>query len=220
MPGPVAPVRLILGSASPARLRVLRAAGVSPRVVVSDVDEDAVVAALPDGTDAPTTVQALARAKAEEVARRVRQDGTDLDTVVVGCDSMLLFDGALLGKPHTPDRAREQWRRMRGRRAELLTGHHLIRDAGPDATSRTAGGVGRTTVSFAPVDDATIDAYVATGEPLHVAGAFTLDGLGGWFVDGVGGDPSSVIGISLPLVRRLLADVGVAVPDLWAGSAV
>ena len=206
------PPVFVLASASPARRAVLRAAGIEPYVVVSAVDEDAVVAALAD-PDPGGVVATLAAAKASDVAARVA--GTHPDAVVVGCDSMLLIDGELVGKPGTPDAARRRWERMAGGRGELLTGHAVVRLAGGER-HRTAAGTASTTIRFGTPDPAELDAYIGSGEPLSVAGAFTLDGLGGWFVDGVDGDPSSVIGISLPLTRRLLAGVGVRVTDLWA----
>lgn len=210
----------VLASASPARRAVLRAAGVEPRVVVSGVDEDAVVAGLTD-PDPDEVVVALAAAKASDVAARLA-DGTDdaaQDAVVVGCDSMLLVGGELVGKPGTVEVARRRWRQMAGGRGELLTGHAVVRLAG-GALAGTAEGVASTTIRFGRPDDAELEAYIGTGEPLSVAGAFTLDGRGGWFVDGVDGDPSSVIGISLPLTRRLLAEVGVPVVTLWATTGV
>jgi len=202
---------LVLASASPARRAVLSAAGVQPHVVVSDVDEDAVIAGLPN-PDPDEVVVALAAAKAADVAGRI-VDAYD-DAVVVGCDSMLLIDGELVGKPGTAETARRRWQRMAGGTGELLTGHAVVRLSGGES-HRTAEGVASTTIRFGTPDAAELEAYIGTGEPLSVAGAFTLDGLGGWFVDGVDGDPSSVIGISLPLTRRLLADVGVSVVTLW-----
>jgi len=208
-------VRLVLASASPARLSVLRAAGVEPLVHVSGVDEDAVAAALVDPTPADV-VAALAAAKAlavvADVARR------EPDAVVIGCDSMLSMDGPdgprVVGKPSSVDLARERWTAMAGGAGDLLTGHAVLRLT-DGAVTATATGVRSTTVRFATPSDHELSAYLATGEPLTVAGGFTLDGLGGWFVEGVDGDPSSVIGISLPLTRQLLADVGVSVVDLW-----
>ncbi|WP_130347514.1 Maf family protein [Herbihabitans rhizosphaerae] len=201
-------MRLILASASPARLNLLRAAGVEPEVRVSGVDEEAIEASLTD--PAPEdVVTALADAKARAVA------GGVTDGVIVGCDSMFLFDGALVGKPRTVEVARERWLRMSGATGELLTGHAVLRVEGSTVV-KSAVGTMRTTVHFGEVSEAELDAYLATGEPLAVAGAFTLDGLGGWFVAGVQGDPSSVVGISLPLTRRLLAEVGVRVVDLWS----
>lgn len=212
-------MRLVLASASPARLAVLRAAGIEPVVRVSGVDEDAVAAGLADPTPAEL-VAALASAKAEAVAADL--NGTDRDTVVVGCDSMLSMTGPdgpeVVGKPGSVERARTRWAAMAGGQGELLTGHAVIR---LDTGQRSVG-VRTTTVRFGTPSASELETYLATGEPLAVAGAFTLDGLGGWFVEGVDGDPSSVIGISLPLTRQLLADVGVSVVDLWSrsGSAV
>jgi septum formation protein len=209
-------VRLVLASASPARLSVLRGAGLAPRVEVSDVDEDALLASLGAATPA-RAVTALAVAKARAVANRVA--GELPDAVVVGCDSMLHVAGELVGKPRDADTARGRWQAMAGSTGELLTGHAVLRlqDGGVD---RTAEGHAVTVVRFGRPDPAELEAYLATGEPLAVAGAFTLDGLGGWFVDGIDGDPSNVIGISLPLTRRLLAEVGVPVTDLWAREPV
>ncbi|MEU8897075.1 nucleoside triphosphate pyrophosphatase [Nocardia sp. NPDC048505] len=203
-------MELVLGSASPARREVLRSAGIEPVVRVSGVDEDAVAAALPADSTPETIVVELARAKAEWVA------DTDIpaDCVVVGCDSMLLVDGELQGKPHTPEVARARWAAMAGRSADLLTGHCVLRIRDGRVTA-TAVDCSSTTVHFAKPEPAELEAYIATGEPLQVAGAFTLDGMGGWFVDRIEGDPSSVIGIGLPLLRRLLDDVGVGVAQLW-----
>jgi septum formation protein len=184
-------------------------------VIVSGVDEDAVVAALTDPTPADT-VAALAQAKAEAVASTLRQDA-----VVVGCDSMLFLNGPdgpeLVGKPHTAGNATRRWTGMAGTTGHLLTGHAVVRLATGRVVER-ASGVQSTEVRFGRPTERELAAYVASGEPLAVAGGFTLDGLGGWFVEGIDGDPSSVIGISLPLTRRLLAEVGVSVADLWAAA--
>jgi len=204
-------VQLVLASASPARLSVLRAAGLDPAVEVSDVDEDALLSGLP-GASPGATVTALAGAKATAVARRVA--GRWPDAVVVGCDSMLHVGGALVGKPADAATARARWQQMTGRTGQLVTGHAVLRLADGDI-DLVAEGHAVTTVRFGRPDPDELEAYLATGEPLAVAGAFTLDGLGGWFVDGIDGDPSNVIGISLPLTRRLLAGVGVQVTDLW-----
>jgi septum formation protein len=204
-------VRFVLASASPARLSVLRAAGLDPAVEVSAVDEDALLAGL-SGASPAETVTALAGAKATAVARRVADRLPD--AVVVGCDSMLHVDGELVGKPRDAVTARARWTALAGGTGELVTGHTVLRLAGGEI-DRVAEGHAVTTVRFGRPDPAELEAYVATGEPLAVAGAFTLDGLGGWFVDGIDGDPSNVIGISLPLTRRLLAGVGVRVTDLW-----
>jgi septum formation protein len=204
-------VHFVLASASPARLAVLRAAGIDPSVVVSGVDEDAVAAGLPDPSPSGL-VTALALAKADAVAATVGR--THSDAVIVGCDSMLSIGGEMVGKPGSPEIARSRWARMAGTTGELLTGHAVIRlDKGE--RGKEASGSQATTVRFADPTPAELDAYISTGEPLAVAGSFTLDGLGGWFVEGIDGDPSSVIGISLPLTRRLLAEIGVSVVDLW-----
>jgi septum formation protein len=205
-------VRLVLGSQSSARLNVLRSAGIDPVVRVSGVDEDAVAAALTDPRPAEL-VTALAEAKAHAVAAALA--GELPDAVVIGCDSMLSINGTMVGKPGTPEVARTRWQEMAGKTGELLTGHVVLR-LSHGVVDRTASGAETTTVRFGTPSDAELDAYLATGEPLHVAGGFTLDGMGGWFVDGIDGDPSSVIGISLPLTRRLLAEVGVSVVDLWS----
>ncbi|WIX79753.1 nucleoside triphosphate pyrophosphatase [Amycolatopsis carbonis] len=204
-------MRLVLASQSPARLALLRAAGLEPSVVVSGVDEDAVAAALTD--PAPDElVMALAAAKGNAVFAEVA--GIHADAVIVACDSMLSIGGEMVGKPGTPEVARRRWEVMAGNSGELLTGHAIIRVENGHRTKETAG-TQRTTVHFGRPSTEELDAYIATGEPLQVAGAFTLDGLGGWFVEGIEGDPSSVIGLSLPLVRRLLTEVGVSVVDLW-----
>ena len=214
---------LVLASASPARLSVLRSAGIDPVVRVSDVDEDAVVAALPADIGPAETVVELAIAKSRAVAAQLAAgadgvcwlEGADaFDSVVIGCDSMLHIDGRLQGKPHTVEVARERWATMAGRSGDLLTGHSVLRMRDGRVIA-SAAAVSTTTVHFGTPTAADLDAYLATGEPLQVAGAFTLDGLGGWFVDRIDGDPSSVIGIGLPLVRRLLGEVGVTVADLW-----
>ncbi|WP_425560333.1 Maf family protein [Luedemannella flava] len=205
---------LVLASASPARLKTLRAAGVEPEVLVSGVDESTV-----DAMDADVLAGTLARLKAEAVAVRLRLHapaaGVNADgrrRLVLGCDSVLAFDGAILGKPTDAEDARKRWHAMRGREGVLHTGHCLIDAVTDELHERVA----RTTVRFADLSDAEIDAYVATGEPLHVAGAFTIDGLGGWFVREVEGDPGTVVGLSLPLLRDLLAAHDVAVFDLWS----
>jgi len=196
--------RLVLASASPARLSTLRSAGVEPLVVVSAVDEDAVVArhAL---TAAQDVALLLARAKAEDVS--AREDLPD-GALVVGCDSVLELDGEVHGKPTSSSEAVTQWRRMRGSTGVLRTGHWVVdlREAGAGGTR---GAVSSTVVHFADLSDDEIDAYVGTGEPLRVAGAFTIDGLGGPYVRGIEGDHHGVVGLSLPLLRDLLGDLGV-----------
>jgi septum formation protein len=208
-------VQLVLASASAARLSVLRAAGLDAEVEVSAVDEDALLTGLTDASPAGAVVT-LAGAKATAVARRV--GGRLPEAVIVGCDSMLHVDGELVGKPGDVETARARWRAMAGRTGELLTGHAVLRLVDGEI-DRVAEGHAVTTVRFGRPDPAELEAYLATGEPLAVAGAFTLDALGGWFVDGIDGDPSNVIGISLPLLRQLLSGVGVRVTDLWKASS-
>ncbi|MFP5282876.1 MAG: Maf family protein [Actinomycetes bacterium] len=195
--------RLVLASASPARLATLRRAGLSPEVIVSGVEEEAVTAPTP-----ASLALRLAELKAAAVADQL---GSVEGTVVVGCDSVLELDGVAYGKPRDAEEAAARWQSMRGRSGRLHTGHGLVRPGTPARVSAVA----TTTVHFAQVSDAEIAAYVATGEPLAVAGAFTLDGRGGAFVHGIEGDPHNVVGISLPLLRTLLAEVGVAWVDLW-----
>jgi septum formation protein len=192
--------RLVLASASPARLATLRAAGVDPDVVVSGVDESTA-----STTDPASLALELAVLKARAVAGRVA------GAIVVGCDSVLELDGAAHGKPANADEARTRWRTMRGRTGVLHTGHCVIDDNRREVARSAA-----TTVRFADVTDEEIDAYVATGEPLQVAGAFTIDGLGGAFVRSIDGDHHNVVGISLPLLREMLAAVDVPWTALWA----
>jgi len=191
---------IILASASPARLAVLRAAGLEPKVMVSGVDESAFAA----GTSAELA-GLLAQAKAAAVASGLERG------LVIGCDSLLDLDGRALGKPASAAEAAGRWREMSGRTGTLVTGHCLI-DA---ATGRRADAVAATRVRFGTPSEQEIAAYVASGEPLAVAGAFTLDGRGGWFVEGIEGDHGTVLGVSLPLLRRLLAELGFSVTDLW-----
>jgi septum formation protein len=208
-------VTLVLASASPARRMLLRNAGVEPVIRVSGVDEPAIEAALAaEGRTSPADVcAALAVAKAEAVADDVRRELPG--AVVVACDSVLDLDGVALGKPTDAADAIARWHDMRGREGVLRTGHTVVRLGATRDEDTEVSGVASTVVRFADLDDATIEAYVATGEPLQVAGAFTLDGLGGPFVEGVEGDPANVVGLSLPLLRRLLADLGVPWTALW-----
>ena len=199
-------LRFVLASASPARLATLRDAGLDPEVVVSGVDESQVV------TDDPAHLATvLAELKADTVAARLASERPQ-SGLLLGCDSVLELDGEILGKPDDADDARARWRAMRGRRGVLHTGHCLL-DLG--AGTRVVRAVD-TVVHWADVDDEEIEAYVATGEPLHVAGAFTLDGLGGAFVRGVEGDPHSVVGVSLPVLREMVRALGHRWTDLWS----
>ncbi len=201
--------RLLLASASLGRLTTLRSAGVEPLVQESGVDEDAVLAAAPEVTAPAEAALLLARAKAEAVTP------TAEDVVVVGCDSLLELGRSVHGKPRNAAEATARWRVMRGGSGILHTGHWVV-DRRPDGHHCATGAVASTMVHFADVSDDEISAYVSTGEPLQVAGAFTIDGLGGAFVERIEGDPHNVVGLSLPLLRRLLADLGVRWTDLWA----
>ena len=198
-------MRLILASASPARLETLRRAGVHPTVVVSDIDESLV-----QTDDIQELVGELSRLKAEAVAAEVLLGE---DVVIVGCDSMLEVDGVPYGKPGSPENAVELWSRLSESTGLLVTGHHVIVSRGGEvhSTNRNA----ETLVHFADLSAAEIEAYAATGEPEAVAGGFTIDGYGGPFVTGIEGDPHNVVGISLPLLRMMLADLGVTWHDLW-----
>jgi septum formation protein len=205
--------QVVLGSASSGRLSVLRQAGLDPLVRVSGVDEDGVTAALEPAAGPGDVVCALARAKARRVAGGL-EAALATDCVVIGCDSMLHFGGALVGKPASADAARNQWRSMGGRSGELFTGHCVVRLSDGVITGEEVASASTTVYFGAPTDD-DLQRYIASGEPLQVAGGFTLDGLGGWFVDRIEGDPSNVIGLSLPLTRRLLAAVGLSIAELW-----
>ncbi len=212
-------MRVCLASTSPARLMLLRQAGIVPITIGPAVDEEAVVAAVEreEGrTLAPDEhVLLLARRKAQDVADRLRVDDPGFDGLVIGGDSMFELDGALFGKPGTPQAATARWRAMRGRTGVLHSGHSVVRLT-PGAAPVEARAVAHARVTFcADVTDHEIDAYVATGEPLAVAGAFTIDSLGGPFVESVSGDPSTVVGMSLSTLRRLVIELGVRWPDLW-----
>lgn len=192
---------LVLASASPARLRLLRDAGFDPAVAVSGVDESTVALA-----DPGELVRVLAERKAAAVA-----EGLSADELVIGCDSLLVLDGEVLGKPSSASDAVQRWFQMRGRDGVLVTGHCVVDVAG----GRRESAVASTVVRFGMPSDAEVEAYVATGEPLAVAGAFTLDGRSAPFLDGIDGDSGNVIGLSLPLLRSLLAELGVGITELW-----
>jgi septum formation protein len=201
-PGRAVPA-LVLASGSAGRLRILRDAGLDPEVVVSGADESG-----EDHLATPDLVAVLAQRKAAAVAPQRP------DALVLGCDSMLDLDGTALGKPATAHEVIEVWRLLAGRTGTLYTGHWLI----DGAAGRQASGVAATTIRFGAPSAAEIAAYAATGEPLSLAGAFSIDGRAAPFVDGIDGDPSNVIGLSLPLLRRLLAELGIAITDLWRGG--
>jgi septum formation protein len=205
-------MRFVLASASPARKALLQSAGVTPEVVVSGVDEDQVSG--PPGELALV----LAEQKAQAVAERLTLGagtGPLEPTLVLGCDSVLEREGIAFGKPTNAADAVARWREMRGGEGVLHTGHCLVLLSSPEPSHRSVSALASARVRFGRPSDAEIDSYVATGEPLRVAGGFTLDRLGGWFVDGIDGDPGTVLGLSLPLLRRLLGDLGISVPSLW-----
>ena len=206
-------MRFYLASTSPARLATLRNAGIEPVLVPSNVDEDAVVAAA--GALSPAeTVQLLARAKAEAIVGTL-VDGEPIDGVILGGDSLFELGGVVYGKPHLPEVARERWHGMRGNSGLLHSGHWVIDHRGGVAAG-AVGGVATARVTFADdIDDDELDAYIATGEPLQVAGAFTIDSLGSAFISRVEGDPHAVVGLSVSLVRTLLLEFGIAWPSLW-----
>ncbi|MGD9622805.1 MAG: nucleoside triphosphate pyrophosphatase [Mycolicibacterium sp.] len=208
--------RVVLASASSGRLRVLRRAGIDPLVVASDVDEGALLASLDLDLPPEEVVAKLANAKALGVAARLPEDVAD-DCVVLGCDSMLYLDGRLCGKPGTAEAALRQWQSMAGKVGHLLTGHALLRISA-EVITRTAVRTGRTVVHFGQPHETELAAYVDTGEPAQVAGAFTLDGLGGWFIERIEGDPSNVIGLSLPLTLAMLRGAELSVADLLTAN--
>lgn len=207
-------MRLYLASTSPARLATLRAAGVDPVLMASGVDEEAVAAAALGPLDGPALVELLARAKAEAVTDS-RVNGEPIDGFILGGDSAFELDGKLFGKPHEPDIAKQRWRAQRGRTGVLHSGHWLIDHRGGQIRGAT-GAVSSASVTFASnITDAEIDAYVATGEPLKVAGAFTIDSLGAAFITSIEGDPHAVVGLSVSLLRQLMREFDAQWTDLW-----
>ncbi|WP_281640453.1 Maf family protein [Aurantimicrobium minutum] len=206
-------MRLYLASTSPARLATLRSSGIEPVVVPSEVDEDAAVAAAEAEAGGPLSpedmVLLLARAKAEAVLT------PEIDGLVLGGDSAFVLDGVTYGKPHTPDVAWQRWQLQRGRTGKLYSGHWLIDHTG----GRTHSAIGEVTVAdvtfSADISDQELEAYISSGEPLKVAGAFTIDSLGAAFIERIEGDPSTVVGVSVPAVRRMANQLGVFWPQLW-----
>lgn len=199
-------MRLVLASSSPARLTALVNAGLVPDVVEPAVDEST-----EKGSAAGEATMVLARAKAEAVASRLQVDGP---TIVLGCDTLLEFDGVAYGKPGSPEQAIVRWYRMRGRQGVLHTGHHVV--VLGDGEPRSCTRLGSTVIRFGDLTDAEIAAYAATGEPERVAGGFTIDGYGGAFITSIKGDPHNVVGLSLPLLRQMLLDLDIAWHTLWA----
>jgi len=199
-----APTRLVLASASPARLTTLRAAGLRPEVIVSGVDEDGV-----EADNVAELALKLAQLKAVAVAADLPR------ALVIGCDSVLELDGEIFGKPVDEADATERWHRMRGRSGVLHTGHCVIDTHREVWLGRSAA----TQVRFAALSDDEIDAYVASGEPLRVAGAFTIDGLGSAYVSGISGDPHNVVGISVPLLRLMFDELGFVWHEFWESTS-
>jgi len=205
--------RVVLASTSPARLTLLRSGGIEPVTIAPLVDEDEVTAvAKAEGliTNTSQMVGLLAKAKAEAVLNRPEAAGA----VIIGCDSSLEFAGESLGKPHLPQVAIDRWLAMRGKSGRLYSGHWVIDNRNP-AAPNAVGRVCHATVHFANLSQSEIEAYVATEEPLKVAGAFTIDGLGGAFVSRIDGDPHTVVGLSLPTLRELIIELGIEYPTLW-----
>ena len=206
-------MRLYLASTSPARLATLRSSGIEPVVVPSEVDEDAAVAAAEAEAGGPLSpedmVLLLAQAKAEAVLT------PEIDGLVLGGDSAFVLDGVTYGKPHTTDVAWQRWQLQRGRTGKLYSGHWLIDHTG----GRTHSAIGEVTVAdvtfSADISDQELEAYISSGEPLKVAGAFTIDSLGAAFIERIEGDPSTVVGVSVPAVRRMANQLGVFWPQLW-----
>ncbi|MGW8481564.1 Maf family protein [Microbacterium sp. NPDC055903] len=216
-------MRVCLASTSPARLMLLRQAGIEPLTLSPDVDEDEVAAAAAAERGAPLPpaelVLLLARAKAADVAARLAAEDPSFDGIVIGGDSMFALDGRVYGKPYTPEEATRRWREMRGRTGVLHSGHSVHRIS-PGGAAQEATAVAEASVTFADdVTDDEIAAYVASGEPLHVAGAFTVDSLGGAFITRVEGDPSTVVGMSLSTLRTLTTQLGITWTRMWSQTS-
>ena len=209
--------KLVLASTSPARLRLLRDGGIEPVTISPEVDEELVTQNAIDAGEISNTqdmVLLLARAKAEAVLNHPDAQGA----LIIGCDSSLDLDGESLGKPHEPEVAIERWKSMRGRSGRLYTGHWLIDNRENSVNLPAVGRATNTTVHFADLSDSEVLAYVGTGEPLKVAGAFTIDGLGGAFIRAIEGDSHTVVGLSLPTLRDLCIKLGVDYPSLWSSK--
>ena len=209
--------KLVLASTSPARLRLLRDGGIDPVTISPGVDEELVTQLALEAGEISNTqdmVLLLAKAKAEAVTNHPDAQGA----LIIGCDSSLDLDGESLGKPHEPEVAIERWKSMRGRSGRLYTGHWLIDNRDNSPSPKAVGQATNTTVHFADLSDSEILAYVGTGEPLNVAGAFTIDGLGGAFIRAIEGDSHTVVGLSLPTLRELCIKLGVDYPSLWSSK--
>lgn len=205
-------VDLYLASASPARLQTLRQVGITPHILDHDVDEEALVeqATAHGPVPAREMVQLLARAKAVDACTRHGVSG-----LVLGGDSLFEVDGEIFGKPHTPEKARERWHRQKGKAGTLYSGHHLIECVNGEVV-KDVGVASQASVTFVDdLDDEEIDAYIATGEPLKVAGAFTIDARGAAFIEGITGDPYTVVGLSVSTLRSLVRQLGHSYTDLW-----
>ena len=209
--------KLVLASTSPARLRLLQDGGINPLTISPGVDEELVTQLALEAGDISNTqdmVILLAKAKAEAVLNHPDAQGA----LIIGCDSSLDLDGESLGKPHEPEVAIQRWKSMRGRSGRLYTGHWLIDNRDSSPSPKAVGQATNTTVHFADLSDSEILAYVGTGEPLKVAGAFTIDGLGGAFIKAIEGDSHTVVGLSLPTLRDLCIKLGVDYPSLWSSK--
>lgn len=206
-------LRLVLASKSPSRLATLQAAGVEPEVLASGADESAI-----DDPEPADRALGRARLKASAVADNLLNGaGIAGPTAILGCDSVLEFEGQPYGKPRSPEVAIQRLRTFRGKSGVLHTGHHLIVSEDGRTVDHADGRIASSTVHVADLGDAEIDAYVSTGEPLEVAGGFTIDGLAGPFITGIDGDPHNVVGLSLPLLRLMIMDAGHNWPELWTG---